>query len=68
MPAVVDRRGRGAAVESAARDHLLRAGLRMLAANAMLLRSALEEPRSTTALPALSARAAASTVTLGRDS
>ena len=34
MPAVVDRRGRGAAVESAARDHLLRAGLRMVAANA----------------------------------
>lgn len=34
MPAVIDRRGRGAAVEAAARDHLLQAGLRPLAANA----------------------------------
>ncbi|MGH8085506.1 MAG: YraN family protein [Lysobacter sp.] len=34
MPAAIDRRGRGAAVEAAARDHLLRAGLRPLAANA----------------------------------
>lgn len=34
MPAAIDRRGRGAAVEAAARDHLLQAGLRPLAANA----------------------------------
>ena len=34
MPAAIDRRGRGAAVEAAARDYLLQAGLRPLAANA----------------------------------
>lgn len=34
MPAAIDRRGRGAVVEAAARDHLLQAGLRPLAANA----------------------------------
>ena len=34
MPAAVDRRSRGAAVEAAAREHLLQAGLRMVAANA----------------------------------
>lgn len=34
MPAAIDRRGRGAAVETAAREHLQRSGLRPLAANA----------------------------------
>jgi putative endonuclease len=34
MPTAVDRRARGAAVEAAARAHLLRAGLRDIAANA----------------------------------
>ncbi|GAB2625406.1 YraN family protein [Novilysobacter erysipheiresistens] len=34
MPAAIDRRGRGAAVEAAARDYLLQAGLRPFAANA----------------------------------
>lgn len=34
MPAAIDRRGRGAAVEAAAREYLLQAGLRTLAANA----------------------------------
>ena len=34
MPAAIDRRGRGAVVEAAARDHLIEAGLRPFAANA----------------------------------
>ncbi|KGM53226.1 hypothetical protein N799_12005 [Lysobacter arseniciresistens ZS79] len=34
MPAVTDRRQRGAAVEAAARAHLVEAGLRPIAANA----------------------------------
>jgi len=34
MPAAIDRRARGAAVETAAREHLQRSGLRPLAANA----------------------------------
>ncbi|MFC3551540.1 YraN family protein [Lysobacter cavernae] len=34
MPLVADRRNRGAAVEAAARQHLLQAGLREVAANA----------------------------------
>lgn len=34
MPVAIDRRGRGAAVEAAAREHLQQSGLRPLAANA----------------------------------
>ena len=34
MPAAIDRRGRGAVVEAAARDHLIEAGLCPFAANA----------------------------------